>query len=194
MEKKNATQNLTRGGLLLAILLLLAITPLGYLTTGGLEITFLMIPVVIGAVIIGPLWGAILGLIFGVTSFIRSFQTPFGIAVLSISTPATFFTCVVPRILMGWLTGLLYRQLSRRAQGMLPIVAASLAGPLLNTILFMSSLILLFGQSEFVKSLQGDTPLIPFVVAFVGINGLVEALASFVLCTAICRALLRRKE
>ena len=60
--------------LLGAIIVVMAFTPLGYLRTAtGLEITFIMIPVVIGAATVGPSAGAILGGVFGITSFVTRF-------------------------------------------------------------------------------------------------------------------------
>ena len=60
---------MVRLAILIAILLLMAFTPLGYIRFGGLEITFLTVPVIIGAIILGPVEGAILGGVFGLTSF-----------------------------------------------------------------------------------------------------------------------------
>ena len=72
-NKKNKTRKLTQMALLTAIILLMAFTPLGYLRTGVVEITFIMIPVVVGAILMGPGAGAILGGVFGLTSFIQCF-------------------------------------------------------------------------------------------------------------------------
>ena len=58
---------------LIAIMLILAFTPLGYLRIGPLAISLMTIPVVIGAMILGPAGGAVLGLVFGLTSFYQCF-------------------------------------------------------------------------------------------------------------------------
>ena len=63
---------------LIAIMLILAFTPLGYLRIGPLAISLMTIPVVIGAMILGPAGGAVLGLVFGLTSF---YQNSDGMAV-----------------------------------------------------------------------------------------------------------------
>ena len=66
---------------LIAIMLILAFTPLGYLRIGPLAISLMTIPVVIGAMILGPAGGAVLGLVFGLTSFYQCFAgDPFGAA------------------------------------------------------------------------------------------------------------------
>lgn len=69
--------------ILVAIMLIFAYTPLGYLKAGPIEITFMVLPVAIGAIILGPAVGAILGGIFGVTSFIQCFgASGFGVLLL----------------------------------------------------------------------------------------------------------------
>ena len=53
--------------LMVAIIFVMAFTPLGYFQTMGLSITFLTVPVAVGAIILGPKGGAICGLAFGIT-------------------------------------------------------------------------------------------------------------------------------
>lgn len=65
------TAQLTLLGLMAAILLLMAYTPLGYLNIGPLAISFNVIPVAISAVVLGPVGGAVAGAIFGLTSFLQ---------------------------------------------------------------------------------------------------------------------------
>lgn len=67
--KKLSTKQLTVLGLMIAVLVLMSYTPLGYLNIGPLAITFNMIPVAIAAIACGPLGGAVLGAVFGLTSF-----------------------------------------------------------------------------------------------------------------------------
>jgi uncharacterized membrane protein len=175
--------------ILSAILLLMAFTPLGYLKTPVVEISFNTIPVVIGAIIVGPGAGAFLGGVFGATSFATCFGiSAFGAMLLSINPLYTFLVCMVPRILMGWLTGLIFRALYRRdATKLLSFAVTSLSGALLNTVLFTGLLLVLFGRTEFIMGIRtalGAESLLGFVVAFVGLNGLLEAVA----CLKIGRA------
>ena len=114
MNRSSRTVKLVEMALLVAIILILAFTPLGYIKTLGLEITLIVVPVTIGAIILGPLGGAVLGAVFGITSFIQCFgMSPFGAVLLGINPFGTFVVCVVSRILMGWLTGLIYKGLSK---------------------------------------------------------------------------------
>ena len=70
---------------LTAIVVLMAFTPLGYLRVGLVSITFLVIPVVIGGIVLGPVRGGFLGAVFGATSFIQCFgMDAFGTALLAL--------------------------------------------------------------------------------------------------------------
>ena len=71
MKTKLTTSQLTVLGLMAAVLLLMAYTPLGYLNIGPLAITFNVIPVAISAIVLGPAGGAAAGAIFGLTSFLQ---------------------------------------------------------------------------------------------------------------------------
>ena len=100
--------------ILIAIMFIFAFTPLGYLKIGLIEITFMVLPVAIGAIILGPAAGAVLGAVFGLTSFIQCFgMSTFGVFLLSLNPILTFITCMVPRVLCGWFSGVLFRAMQK---------------------------------------------------------------------------------
>lgn len=174
---------------LLAILLMLEITGLGMFKTFGLELTILQIPVILGAIILGPSAGAILGGVFGLLSFWECFgKSQFGATLLGINPFLTFLVCVPTRILMGWLCGLIFRAMDRKLAGtkgdFASYVVASLSGALLNTLFFMTTLCLCFYHTEYIQgfaSALGAGNVLLFIVLFVGVQGLVEA----ALCTVV---------
>lgn len=196
MEKKKfSTKQFVEMALLTAIIVLLAFTPIGYIRTLGLEITLIVVPVTVGAVTLGPAAGAVLGAVFGITSFIQCFgMSPFGAVLLGINPFSTFIVCVVSRVLMGWLTGLIYQGLQKvKPVRKISVVIANLCGPLLNTFFFMGTLIGLFYQTEYIQGLaesMGASNALAFVVAFVGVNGVVEAAVCFIVGSAVSKALL----
>ncbi|MCM1544066.1 MAG: ECF transporter S component [Ruminococcus sp.] len=178
-----------------AIIIIMAFTPLGYLRTPGLEITFIMIPVVVGAIVAGPAAGAILGGVFGLTSFVQCFgSSAFGATLLSINPVFAFIVCMI-RILAGWLIGLIYKAIAKsNKMKYAGATVASLVGPLLNTVFFMGALVLLFGRTEFIQNLMtqlGATNVFSFVALFVGVQGLIEAGVCFVVGGAVSSALLK---
>ena len=190
--RNKTTQNtryMVELALMAAIIFLMAFTPLGYFRTPGLSITFLTVPVAVGAIILGPKGGAICGLTFGITSLIQCFMGgSFGSMLLSINPVGTAITCVVPRVLEGFLCGMVFQGI-RKVSKNSAYLAASLACPLLNTVLFMSAVVLIFYQTEyiqgFVEALGVTNPLM-FVV---GLQGLIEAGVCFLIASAVSRTL-----
>lgn len=182
------TGRLVRMAVLVAILLLMAYTPLGYLKVGIVEISFMMLPVVVGAIVIGPGAGAILGGIFGLTSFIQCFgASVFGATLLGINPIFTFITCMIPRILAGWLPGLIFKAMYSRRKNLLSFVVGSISGAALNTIFFVVFLLVLFGGTDYVQGFGSNVWQI--IVTIVGTNGLIEAAVCAVVGTAVTKAL-----
>lgn len=182
--------------ILVAIMLIFAYTPLGYLKAGPIEITFMVLPVAIGAIILGPAAGAILGGIFGLTSFIQCFgASQFGALLLSLNPVGTFITCMVPRILCGWLSGLLFSAMQKsRKMKTAPYFVASLATALLNTLFFIGCIILFFWSNGTFLSTMAASQLPTnsiwlFFIAFVGVNGAVEAAVNFIAAGTITKVL-----
>ena len=192
-KNKFSTKYLVEMALLVAIILLMAFTPIGYIKTAGLEITLIVVPVAVGAVTLGPTAGAILGGVFGITSFIQCFgMSQFGALLLGINPFLTFLVCVPTRILMGWLTGLIFAALYKSPAKKFSYYIASLACPLLNTFFFMGFLCLFFYNTDYIQgivsSLGVSNPVV-FVAAFVGVQGLIEAGFCFVVGSIVSRAL-----
>ena len=185
------TKYLVEMALLVAIILLMAFTPIGYIKTAGLEITLIVVPVAVGAVTLGPAAGAILGGVFGITSFIQCFgMSAFGAMLLGINPFFTFLVCVPTRILEGWLTGLIYHRLRKtKLPSDVSVTIASLCCPLLNTIFFMGALVTLFRST--MQEKFGMAQVLPFIVMFVGVNGVIEAAVCFVVGAAVSVALKR---
>ena len=122
MRNNNTTGTLymVELALMVAIIFIMAFTPLGYFQTLGLSITFLTVPVAVGAILLGPKGGAVCGLAFGITSLMQCFGIGFfGTMLFSINPAATAFTCIVPRVLEGWLCGLIFRAAERGLHGYL---------------------------------------------------------------------------
>ena len=190
-ERKARTLWMVQTAILTAIIILMAFTPLGYIKTAGLEITFIMIPVAVGAILMGPKTGALLGTVFGLTSFIQCFGlSAFGAILLQINPFYTFIVTMVPRILMGWLVGVIFQALHRIDRTkFISFAVASLSGAVINTILFIAGLFLLFGNTEFIRSWGPTWPTIFAIIA--GVNALLEAGISLVAGTAVTKALYR---
>lgn len=193
-KSKFATKYLVEMALLVAIILIMAFTPIGYIRTAGLEITLIVVPVAVGAVTLGPKAGAVLGGVFGITSFIQCFgMSPFGTVLLGINPLLTFLVCVPTRVLVGWLTGIIYQGLRKtKIPSGIAVTVANLCCPLLNTALFMGTMVLCFYGTDYIQSFvsaMGVSNAFLFIIAFVGMNGLIEAILCFAIAAAIAGAL-----
>lgn len=184
-------------GILIGLIVLMAFTPLGYLRTSAVSISFLMIPVAIGALAKGPWAGALLGTVFGITSFVQCFGMDlFGTYLASKNVVFTFIMCVICRALAGFLAGLVFKGISKLTRN--SFVRSSLTGlsaAIFNTVLFVGALILLFGKAT-VSEATGIDPslgIIALFAAIVGINAVLEAIAAFILTGGIGVALFKAK-
>ena len=192
--KKLSTKQLTVLGLMIAVLVLMSYTPLGYLNIGPLAITFNMIPVAIAAIACGPLGGAVLGAVFGLTSFGQCIGiggvSAMGATLFSISPVLAFIQRFVPRFLDGWLLGYLFRWLRKATKN--TTLAGYITGFLsafLNTVFFMVAVVVLFGNTDYVKNLIGGRNIIVFICAFVGVNAICEMISATILTGVISVAL-----
>lgn len=180
------------------IIVVMAFTPAGFLKTGNLEASFLVVPVAIGAILLGPTYGAVLGLVMGVVSFAQCFgASDMGSALFGVSAVNTFLLCVIPRVICAWMAGVFYDLLSKIDKtGFVPQIAAAVVCPLFNFILFMLGLSLLFGQTPYLLNMQTQMNAsgIGFYFALGGMNLLYELLASVVLTTGISTLILKFKN
>lgn len=192
-DGKFNTTKMVELAVLIAVIFLMAFTPLGYIKTPAIEITLIVVPVAVGAVVLGPTAGAVLGLTFGITSLIQSFMSPMGAIMLEVNPIFRVITCIVPRILCGWLTGLVYVTLKKGQKTQkLSVVLANLSCPVFNTIFFMSTMMLFYYNTPIVQAMQDTLGVgnpLALVAAIVGVNGVIEAVTCFIVGSAITKAL-----
>ncbi|MBQ3305506.1 MAG: ECF transporter S component [Clostridia bacterium] len=189
--KKLSTRDFVLLALLVAVLIVL-----GYVNIpqpAGLSITFNMIPVAIAAIVLGPLGGAIIGGAFGLISFLQCFGicgfSGMGAALVAINPFLTFVQRFFPRLIDGLLLGYIYRLLRPRTNVYVACAITGFFAAFLNTLLFMTSLVWLFGSTEYMQASMAGRGMLAYIVAAVGVNGLVEMLVSTVLTGAVGSAL-----
>ena len=108
------TQGLVLTALLVAVMLVMYSVPfLGYIPLGFMNATLMHIPVIIGAIMLGPGEGAFLGLVFGITSIIQAtIQVPLTAFLFSPFVPLGSYKsaviAIVPRVLVGVTEAYLY--------------------------------------------------------------------------------------
>lgn len=184
--------------ILIAILLIFAFTPLGYLSTSLVEITFLPLPVALGAILFGPAAGALLGGIFGITSLIQCFGTSaMGTVMFQWNPVGMIFTLLGARILCGWLAGWVFcglRKIDRTK--IVSYYVASLCTALFNTIFYMAGMLIFFWHDDRFIGLMTDYGLPTrniwvFLVGFVGLNGVIEAIVNFIIGGTVSKVCVR---
>lgn len=197
MKTKDRTIRLVILGLLSAVLLIMAYTPLGYLNIGPLAISLNVIPVAIAAVTLGPVGGLVTGAIFGLTSFLQCIgvggSSAMGAVLFTINPFLAFIQRFVPRALDGLIIGFIFNALREKTNPYLACAITGFCSAFLNTVLFMTSLILLFGNTEYVQNLVNGRNIIVFICAFVGINAVVEMFASTAVTGAVGSALFKAR-
>lgn len=120
---KLTTRDIAIAGVLSAVSVLLAATPLGYIPfLAGVAITIMHVPVIIGAVVAGPVVGTIIGAIFGVSSMIVASVAPKGPGDVFFTDP---WVSVLPRLFIGVAAWGAY-QLARMAGRTLSLVVGGL--------------------------------------------------------------------
>lgn len=191
--QKFNTSQLTILGLMAGILFLMAYTPLGYLNIGPLAVTFNVIPVAICAIVLGPMGGGIAGGVFGLTSFMQAMgvggSSVLGSALFQINPFLTAILCFVPRILDGVLLGLIYTGVHKKMNTYVSCAVTGFFSAFLNTLFFMSSLVILFGRTEYMQNMIGGQNVILFCCAMVGVNAISEMVSSTIITAAVGTAL-----
>ena len=177
------TRKIVIAGVLSAISILLAVTPIGYLITiAGVSATTMHIPVIIGAILEGPVVGALIGLVFGVTSLIRAAVAPNGPIDPLFINP---LLSVLPRLFIGPAAWLAWRALRRWP--VVGLAAAGAAGSITNTLLVLGMLGLLL-PANFKLSDQlvlTDAVKWPFLGSIATTSGVLEMIVSAVIVVAV---------
>lgn len=96
-------------GVLGAISAVLGMTPLGFIPVGPTRATIMHIPVIIGAIMEGPVVGALVGLIFGLFSIFQAITNPTPVSVVFLNP----IVSVLPRVLIGVVTYYVYNSLKK---------------------------------------------------------------------------------
>lgn len=191
-SQRSAVYSLTLLALLIALLVVLGMVNIPQ--PAGLSITFNMIPVAIAAIALGVPGGAVIGGAFGLISFLQCFgligYSAMGAALVNVSPVMMFVQRFASRLLVGVLCALIYRGM--RESGVRDSVCCTVTGfaaAFLNTLFFMTLLVLLFGHTEYMQSAMAGRGILTYIIASVGINAVVEMAVSALVTGAVAMAL-----
>ncbi len=182
-KSTSKTRQLTQLSLLIALEAVMAFTPLGFIMIPPISITILHIPVIIGAILMGPTYGGILGGAFGVLAMIKATFFAASPADLLFSPFASgapvqsAVMCIVPRILLGVAAALLYQLLRQVTKDIAAMAVSCILATLLHSVMVLGAMWLFFQAM----------PLRDVFVTVASLNCIVEMLAAGVVGTAVCK-------
>ena len=200
-SKKHDTRFMVSVGLMAAIVIVLANTPLGMIQLPIVKATTVHIPVIIGAILLGPTAGAILGGVFGVCSLISNTMaptllsfafSPFMSTTGLVGAVKAIWISVGCRILIGVAAGWLWKLFKKTKMNQ--IVALSITGfvgSMVNTVAVMGSIYLLFAQQYAQAKDVAITAVWGLIIGTVTASGIPEAIAAAVIVAVVTKVLLR---
>ena len=187
--------------LMAAIVIVLANTPLGMIQLPIIKATTVHIPVIIGAILLGPSAGAILGAVFGICSLISNTMAP---TLLSFAFSPFMSTSGIPgaikaiwisvgcRMLIGIAAGWLWIALEKlKVNQLVALPVAGFVGSMVNTITVMGSIYFLFAQQYAEAREVAVTAVWGLVMGTVTASGIPEAIAAAVLVLAVGKVLIQ---
>lgn len=197
-SSKKRIQQLTLAAFFVAIEAIMAVTPIGYIPLGALSITTMHLPVILAGVLIGPSFGAGIGFVFGLTSFLRATFEP---TVTSfVFTPfiqignmhGNFFSLVIafgPRILLGWLSGMMYRYSRKKFNTTFSAGVIAAINTMIHTLLVLGG-IWVFFASPYAEALNiTTTALMSAFIATITTNGILETILAAIIIPVLVRVL-----
>ena len=191
--------------LMAAIVIVLASTPLGMIQLPIIKATTVHIPVIIGAILLGPTAGAILGGVFGVCSLVSNTMAPTLLSfAFSPFLSTTGFVGVLKalwvsvgcRILIGFVAGwlwILFKKLkmNQKMTQFIALAITGFVGSMVNTISVMGSIYILFAQEYAQAKEVAVTAVWGLIMGTITASGIPEAIAAAVLVTVIAKVLLK---
>ena len=199
--KKHDTRWMVSVALMVAIVIVLANTPLGMIQLPVIKATTVHIPVILGAILLGPSAGAILGGVFGICSLVSNTMAP---TLLSFAFSPFMSTTGIPgalkaiwisvgcRVLIGLVSGWLWKLLERlKVNQNISLLLTGFVGSMVNTVTVMGSIYFLFAQQYAQAREVGVTAVWGLIMGTVTAAGIPEAIAAAVLVIALGKVLIR---
>ena len=200
-KQKKDTRWTVTVALMMAIVILLANTPLGMIQLPIIKATTVHIPVIIGSIVLGPLAGGILGATFGVCSLISNTMAPtllsFAFSPFLSTTgfmgmAKAIWVSVGCRTAMGIAAGWLWIFLKKlKVNQDIGLLITGFMGSMFNTIFVMGSIYFLFASQYAEAKEVAVTAVFGLIMGTVVASGVPEAIAAAILVFALGKILLK---
>ena len=198
---KKDTRWLTSVALMAAVVILLANTPLGMIQLPIIKATTVHIPVILGAILLGPMAGAILGAVFGVCSLISNTVTPtllsfafspfMSMTGMSGAVKAVWIS-VGCRMMIGIISGWFWILVKKcKLNHFIALPIAGFLGSMVNTVFVRGSIYVLLAREYAQARNVGVEAVFGLVMGTVTASGIPEAIAAAVLVAVIGKVLLK---
>jgi hypothetical protein len=186
MSNKEKSRNIAVLGLFTAVIIVLQM--LSYtIKIGQFNLSFVLVPIILAAVLYGPVTGGFMGLVFGVVTYICSVAgLDAGGNVLFAASPLlTFLVCAVKGAAAGFVAGLI-KKAFRGSHEYLSVVLAAAAAPIVNTGIFVLSMLLFFKST--LSAWAGGTDIAYYIIfSLIGVNFIIEFIINIVMAPAVYR-------
>lgn len=199
--RKHDTRWLVSVALMAAIIIVLANTPLGMIQLPIIKATTVHIPVIIGAILLGPEAGAILGLVFGINSLISNTVTPtlmsFAFSPFLSTTGIlgalkAIWVSVGCRVCIGVASGWIWILLRKvKFNQIVALVMTGFLGSMVNTVTVMGSIYVLFAKQYAEAKEVAVSAVWGLMMGTVAASGIPEAIAAAILVAMITKVLLK---
>ena len=193
---RNKTLHLVQLAMLVAIIAVLQFTGAS-IPIGLVPLTFVLIPIVVGAFLLGPVDGAILGFVFGLITVIQTPQSEILMFLFNYRPVVYIMLAILKATMAGFLSGLIYKALNMIFKGKFiyfRTLLASITAPIINTGIFALGMMIFFMPqlaaipTKFPELFGGYlSPLGVLFGGFILFNFIGEFLVSLVLSPAIVR-------
>ena len=190
-RKKTDVRRMAIIGVLSAISIMLSMTPLGFIPIGPTNATIMHIPVIIGAIIEGPVVGITVGFIFGATSLLKALTMP-TITSFAFVNP---LVSVLPRMLIGIVAYYVYKLTIKFTKNVFVSGwITGVIGSLVNTAVVLGMIYILYG-ARYAEALgESASAAKTLILTLVATNGIPEAIVGGFVVSAVCIVFNKRKK
>lgn len=199
-RSKQQTRYMVTLSMLCGILIVMGMTGIGFIPLPLIKATTMHIPVILGAILLGPTAGSVLGLVFGLCSVWANTVTP---SVLSfafspfmtnegiIGMTKSIWIAVGCRVMLGFIAGWLWKLLKKcKLSDILSLPVTAAVASVCHTLMVMGSIYILLAQQYAAAKDVAVSAVFGLIMGTVAGSGIPEAIAAAILVAALGKALL----
>jgi len=188
MKSKITTRKIALAGLIIVIEILLQVIA-SFVQIGPVSFNLSLIPIAVAAILLGPFFGAILGLVCGVIVLLSANTMSF---FMPMSWYGTIIICLTKTTIAGLASGYVYK-LFKKHQFVGSIVSSMLL-PIINTGIFVG-FALIFYRDYLLKNMGSYPNIFAYLIfGMIGVNFIAEVVSTLVISPILCKAILKNKR